>query len=585
MHPARLLAAILLVGSLCSAAEPPGGLSKSDGKGDRLPPGAVARLGSSRRRQPDQPQGQGRPVKYLTFTADSKRILTSATLDDLCCWDAATGKLCPVRAEDKKHFKYAWLTSAIGENTLRLSQGDIEGIRFHTVLITIRRKPSRVKGIGIKRTPRWPAHGKSSRRSEMFGSVNSWSATGKRLLIEQKKEKRSTLIVLDMESGKKIREFPQKEGNACAALSPDGRTLAMVVADYLIFLDVDTGRQRRYVFPTGETTGQLSALRFSPDSSRIAFLGNGGRARIVSVRDGQLLGTIASADPILGMAFSADGKICVCDTGDSSALWEVATCQRIRSIKGSSCLFSPDTRLLALQSEAAICLHDLYSGKKIRTCKDPAGISDNGHFIFSPDGRRLATASKDTTILVWDTSLPESAEQTAPLDEKILERLWKDLEKGQASAAYEAMGRLIANPRNTLRCLRKRLQKVPPVEESRLRQWIAELDSDSFANREAATQALSRLGPLAASAIRKALAGSPSLELRLRLTALLRPLEGENTRLSAEELAHVRAIQVLERIGTEEARQLLKLLAEGAEGLARTRDAQEALQRMGQRGN
>ena len=68
--------------------------------------------------------------------------------------------------------------------------------------------------------------------------------------------------------------------------------------------------------------------------------------------------------------------------------------------------------------------------------------------------------------------------------------------------------------------------------------------------------------------------------MRLRLKNLLQPLDGGERHLSAEDLAHVRAVQVLERIGAAAARQLLKQLAEGAEGAVQTRDAQEALQRL-----
>ncbi|MGH7223307.1 MAG: WD40 repeat domain-containing protein, partial [Gemmataceae bacterium] len=299
-----------------------------------------------------------------------------------------------------------------------------------------------------------------------------------------------------------------------------------------------------------------------------------------------------------GLALSADGRTLCIDEGGvgfgivpRQSLWEVATGQRIRSYEASSCLFSPDNRLLAISpdnrllgitDEKPLRLHDLYSGKIFRTCKDATGFV--GTFSFSRDGKRLASASQDSTILLWDAATPETADKPSPLNEKTLERLWNELETGKATAAYPVMGRLIADPRHTLPFLRKRLRKVPPVEEKRLLQWIADLDSDSFDKREAASRELGRLGPVAESALRKPLTGPISLEMRRRLTDFLRPLEGGETRFSPEELAHVRAIQVLERIGTSEARQILKYLAEGEKRLDRTRDAQEALQRMRQRG-
>jgi hypothetical protein len=50
--------------------------------------------------------------------------------------------------------------------------------------------------------------------------------------------------------------------------------------------------------------------------------------------------------------------------------------------------------------------------------------------------------------------------------------------------------------------------------------------------------------------------------------------------LSTEQLRLVRAVEVLERMGTPEARGLLRALAEGAPGTLPTREAQAALDRL-----
>jgi hypothetical protein len=50
--------------------------------------------------------------------------------------------------------------------------------------------------------------------------------------------------------------------------------------------------------------------------------------------------------------------------------------------------------------------------------------------------------------------------------------------------------------------------------------------------------------------------------------------------LTAEQLRVVRAVEALERIGTPEARRLLKTLADGGPGELPTREAQAALDRL-----
>ena len=81
--------------------------------------------------------------------------------------------------------------------------------------------------------------------------------------------------------------------------------------------------------------------------------------------------------------------------------------------------------------------------------------------------------------------------------------------------------------------------------------------------------------------IRHATAAQPTLETRKRVEDLLNKLTGGT--LSAEQLRCVRAVEVLERIGTPEARQVLRTLAQGAPGALMTRQAQDALDRLEKR--
>jgi hypothetical protein len=107
---------------------------------------------------------------------------------------------------------------------------------------------------------------------------------------------------------------------------------------------------------------------------------------------------------------------------------------------------------------------------------------------------------------------------------------------------------------------------------------IAELEARSFVVREKASAELERLGELAAADLRKALAGQPSLELRRRVETLLGRLR--RPPLSAEPLRQVRAVEVLERVGSAEAKRLLETLAGGAPGVRLTEEARAALKRL-----
>ena len=81
---------------------------------------------------------------------------------------------------------------------------------------------------------------------------------------------------------------------------------------------------------------------------------------------------------------------------------------------------------------------------------------------------------------------------------------------------------------------------------------VADLDRDTFAVREKASQELEKLGESVVGALRAKLADRPALELRQRLERLLDKFDGKG--LSAEQLRAVRAVQVLEHMGTAEAK-------------------------------
>jgi hypothetical protein len=110
---------------------------------------------------------------------------------------------------------------------------------------------------------------------------------------------------------------------------------------------------------------------------------------------------------------------------------------------------------------------------------------------------------------------------------------------------------------------------------------IAELDSEAFAVRDAAMKELTRLGDEVGPSLRDALDKAPSAESRRRIEGLLAKLERLGT--SGESMRQARAVEVLEHIGTAEARQFLAKLADGASGTWLTREAKASLDRVTKR--
>src|SRR5262249_29944649 len=102
-----------------------------------------------------------------------------------------------------------------------------------------------------------------------------------------------------------------------------------------------------------------------------------------------------------------------------------------------------------------------------------------------------------------------------------------------------------------------------------------------FTLREKATKELEALDELVGPFLRKALQGEPAPELRRRAKELLDRIEAGG--FSSEGLRAWRALEVLERIGTPEARRVLQALAKGTPEARLTQGAKEALERLTKR--
>ena len=184
----------------------------------------------------------------------------------------------------------------------------------------------------------------------------------------------------------------------------------------------------------------------------------------------------------------------------------------------------------------------------------------------------MVSGSEDQTVLVWDVT--GSARPARPED---LEKLWTDLGGDDASKAHRAIWTMIAMPKESIAFLKKQLKPMLPLDPK----LVADLNSNSFAKRQKATEELERLGEDAEPTLKKVLAGKPPLEVKRRVEKILGKIKKPESSLVWWRF--VRSLQVIEQINDPEAHKLLKSLASGIAESRWTQQEKASLERVKRR--
>jgi WD40 repeat protein len=331
----------------------------------------------------------------------------------------------------------------------------------------------------------------------------------------------STLHLWDVATRKEIRQIALPGGRMAVNLvfSPDDRVLACENANQTISLCEITSGKERALLGQPSLTGQ----RAMPPGQ---FVNGRGPIRLTKITT--------------SVAFSPDGGLLVARGPDHTVrVWDVDFVKEVGLFKG----------------------HD-----------------GTVHSIsIAADGKSLVSGSIDTTALVWDLA-PIKREPKAPalaLQPQAIEALWTDLIGDDAGKAAKSILTLASSSNESVAYLSENLKPAALPDAKKLAGWIADLNSNSFQTRSKAIAELDKLGDLALPALNKAIESNLPLETRRRIEPLIEKLT--TSVLNAEQIRVVRAMQVLERIGSPEARTLLEALAQGAPGALTTREAQAAL--------
>lgn len=426
-----------------------------------------------------------------------------------------------------------------------------------------------------------------------FCSIAALRPDGKSLISGS----RDGMIAWDLTTMKMLHSItPPADYPLALALSPDGKTLVAVTAhlkggakagqENLRFWNVDSGKE---ISLSGKGSyGEQMAytyglhMAYSPDGRRFAavqFFAKG-TIRIWDTNTWDvcvdLQPTPETGKPRSVLLFSPDGKVLAADDGDNTIwLWDIQSGKPIRPLRGHqgsirTAAFSPDGKsLLSGGDDDTLRLWDVATGETLHELVGHS--SDVVAAAFSRDGKRMASASQDTTILIWD--VPGLAKLVRPppppLTEEELLCLWTDLGSEEQIARQRAIRRFMTAPKAAVSFLKKRLKPDLPLDK-RLAHLLNDLDDDSFAVREKASQELARMAKSIGPQLRRVLAEDLSPEKRRRVKALVdtlplprpqRPFRG----IAEEERRLLNVIVLLDRMGTPDALDLMQYLARSSE--------------------
>ncbi|MCZ6691413.1 MAG: WD40 repeat domain-containing protein [Planctomycetota bacterium] len=419
------------------------------------------------------------------------------------------------------------------------------------------------------------------------------------------------VVVWKVESGKRLRKLSLPTANKDApphiksvALSQDGKTLLAAVLDHTVYrIAVKSGKKQALIAASPEHPSEYALGRgfawsgekpeiydfdrfwFCPWEKTLALTPDGRLAvcrassrsiAILDVQTGRIRAELeagkgtdaALSDNELGsaagLALSPDGRrLAVVDTRGKARIWELATGKVLLTRKGwyfwtTAFAFSSDARLLAIATdEDKIRIIDCRSGEEVVELEETG--KTNLSLAFSPDGKLLAASGLEGVVRLWNVGgiRPKPAPVVSHLEIRKLNGYLDDLGGGDSRQAQIAIENLAANPELSLPFIEEHLfpEDLDKAEVSR---WMEALDDENFEVRDQVDTKLRQSGGQAEEVLRERLKKKASPETKARIRKILEALRPPFMTFPSEPLRRYREVEVLERIGRDEARTVLE---------------------------
>lgn len=314
-------------------------------------------------------------IRGITFSEDSRKILTTTGGGTVHFWDAISGAFLDIKrhmvisdspdfcTNDKK------IVTALSDNTFRTWDTSTSND-----IIT-----------------------EYNLQQQLVNSI-SYSPNGRHLLVTSY----DSLCLYDSNSKDWELTLYKQDSIGKADYSPQGNYI--VVRFLKDKLGLYNNASNKWKIITG-LNGYPYFVSFSKNEKSIAYASSDSIIHIHDVSTGEKLQMIRWPKKIRGISFIDNGKQMVIATNNTINVWDIKKAKCIKSwevskINHVSILVSPDEKYVVTSSGTTIFVWDLKSTKCVSIIE--GHISDVYACCFSPNGKYIVSTSDDRMLKLWD---------------------------------------------------------------------------------------------------------------------------------------------------------------------------------------